>query len=202
MKTTAILETAVVAAVCMSSWVKATARDITRCDLVFEEVRSAVEKEPHKILVIVEDAMVANETCACEIVKGAITGSSANADLKRQVVLAATHIAPNMAQLIASCAGTMAPVDGGKGVVETLKEDMGLPTDGAQPTGFTSSTGDDDYNLMPDDIRGVYLIQPSSSGISTRSVPKETPAKTTTRVVNHRRPRHSIALSPSVALGP
>ena len=146
--------------------------------------------------------MVANETCACEIVKGAIAGSRANAELRRQIALTASHIAPNMAPLIAECAGASSPEDG-KGVVETVKEEIGLPLqDGLQPTGPV--WGGDDYLLLPDDIRGVYLIQPSSGGVASLSVPRTAQGSGKTRnvVAGRCRPRSSVPQSPSVAMGP
>src|SRR6478752_5941074 len=79
------------------------------CDKVAADVRAAIEANPSKVLIIVEDAMVTNETCACEIVKTALIASKANADLARQIVLTATNVAPNLTQLIAECAGECLP---------------------------------------------------------------------------------------------
>lgn len=177
------------------------AGDITRCDKVFEEVRAAVGMDPPKVLVIVEDAMVANETCACEIVKAAILGSKADRDLTKQIVLTATHIAPKMAPLIAECAGALLP---GAGVAESVKREAGIQSDGVQPLGGEDDPGGDDYNLMPGDIRGVYLIQPSTGGVSISVPPTEEKPGGSTRVVVVRRilPRQSAPQSPSVAQGP
>jgi hypothetical protein len=169
----------------------AQAGDITRCDKLFEQVRAAVEKEPQKILIIVEDAMVANEACACEIVKGAILGSHASPELRRQIVLAATHVAPNMGPVIAECAGALSR-GGGKEVVESVKQAIDVQPDSVQPPVETGSGGSD-YGLTPWDIRGVYLIQPSTGGFTTTS---------TTVVVKRLPPKHSVPQSPSVAQGP
>ena len=155
--------------------------------------------DPPKVLVIVEDAMVANETCACEIVKGAILGSKANSDLTKQIVLTATHIAPKMAPLIAECAGAISP---GRGVVEAVNREVGIQSDGVQPPGVGGGSGVDDYSLMPGDIRGVYLIQPSTGGVSISTPPAEEPGGSTTVIVKRILPRQSAAQSPSVAQGP
>lgn len=201
MKTTITLKGAVLTVAILASSPPSQAGDMTRCDRVFEEVRAAVETDPPKVLVIVEDAMVANETCACEIVKGAIIGSKANLDLTKQIVLTATHIAPKMAPLIAQCADAISP---GHGLAETvMKREVGVQPDSVQPPGGENGVGGEDYNLMPGDIRGVYLIQPSTGGVSI-SVPPADESDGTAKVVVVKRilPRQSTAQSPSVAQGP
>ncbi len=193
MKTTTTLKVATLTVATFLWPLISRAGDFTRCDKVFEEVRSAVEMEPQKILVIVEDAMVANETCACEIVKAAILASKANSDLTKQIVLTATHVAPKMAPLIAECAGALS-VGGGKDVVESVKQVIGV-----QPVEIEEGM---DYSLTPGDIRGVYLIQPSTGGYSNKTPPKEKPGGTTKVVVKRRPPKNSIPQSPSIAQGP
>jgi len=202
MKTTITLKGAVLTVAIVALSPSSQAGDMTRCDRVFEEVRPAAEMDPPKVHVIVEDAMVANETCACEIVKGAIIGSRANLDLTKQIVLTATHIAPKMAPLIAECADAISP---GHGLAETvMKREVGVQPDGVQPPGVEDGLGGEDYSLMPGDIRGVYLIQPSTGGVSISAPPAEDPGGTTTKVVVVKRilPRQSTPQSPSVAQGP
>lgn len=193
MKTTGILKTAVLTVVTVIlSW-SSPANEPTRCAAVFEEVRAAVESEPAKILVIIEDAMVAHETCACEIVKAAILASNADPELKRQIVLTATHIAPKLGPLIAACAGVN-PADI---AVATVDQDSGLPIDGA-----SSLEEGSDYSLLPDDIRGLYLIQPASGGFTTSAPPVEEAGSSTAIVSKRNPPKRSVPQSPSVALGP
>lgn len=200
MKTRIAIQSAVLTVAMFVFSLASRAGDITRCDKVFEEVRTAVEADPPKVLVIVEDAMVANETCACEIVKAAILGSKANLDLTKQIVRTATHIAPKMAPLIAECAGAILP---GGGVVETLNREVGIQPEGVQPPGGEGDPGGDDYSLMPGDIRGVYLIQPSTAGVSISIPPEEEKSGGSTTVVVRRiLPRQSTPQSPSVAQGP
>ncbi len=131
--------------------VSATA-SAANCDKVAADVRAAVEAAPQKVLIIVEDAMAANESCACEIVKAALQTSKANAELARQIVLTATNVAPNLSTLIAECARGVVVASGGKEVKQVMD---------IQPTAAASS----DYVKAPADIRGVYLIQPASGGI-------------------------------------
>lgn len=177
------------------------AEEIPRCQKVAESVRASVEKEPQKVLVIVEDAMVANENCACEIVKAAIVASNANQELARQIALTATHIAPRMATVIAECVAAVTrgrSSSGGKEVVESVKQAIGVQPESVLPGGEAGS----DYLLMPADIRGVYLIHPSTGGTITTPPEEKTPDTGTKIVVKRVPPRRSTPQSPSVALGP
>lgn len=129
------------------------------CDKVAADVRAAIEAAPSKVLLIVEDSMVANESCACEIVKTALVTSKANSDLARQIVLTATNVAPNLTQLIAECARGVLAANGTAGKTgKEVKEVLDIQPVNAGP----------DYKAAPADIRGVYLIQPSAGGITTK----------------------------------
>ena len=158
------------------------------CVKIAAEVRAAVERDPAKVLVIVEDAMVANESCACEIVKAALHASNANTDLARQIVLTATNVAPNLSNLIAECARGVVVARGGKEVKQVMD---------IQPEPYAPS----DYRTAPADIRGVYLIQPSSGGVVLKECCDDKPAtKTkTVRVVKRTPPRECEPQSPSTA---
>lgn len=138
------------------------------CDKVAADVRAAIEANPSKVLVIVEDAMVANESCACEIVKTALQASKANIDLARQIVLTATNVAPNLTQLIAECArGVIAASDTAGKTGKEVKNVLDIQPVNSGP----------DYKTAPVDIRGVYLIQPSAGGIVTKECDCDTPKK-------------------------
>jgi len=141
------------------------------CDKVAADVRAAIEAYPSKVLVIVEDAMVANEACACEIVKTAISASKANPDLARQIVLTATNVAPNLTQLIAECArGTVAAVGTAGKTGKEVKNVMEVQPVNSAPAEYA-----------PMDIRGPYLIMPSASAVVVQEcnnkVVKKTPPK-------------------------
>lgn len=133
------------------------AGDFTACDMVAKKVHSEVEVEPAKVLLIVENAMVNNEECACEIVKAAILASHANEELTKQIMLTATNVAPNKAGLISECANAMlaamTSAAGGKEVKQVIA---------VQPDPPPSTP---DYKVAPADIRGVYLIQPAAGGV-------------------------------------
>jgi len=130
----------------------AQAGDVTNCDKVAVDLRAAITADPAKVLLLVEDAMVANETCACEIVKTAILASQANSDLMKQIVLTATNVAPNKSAMIAECATAIAP-DRSKEVADTVKQSIGVQPDSP------------DYQKAAPDIRGIYLIQPAAGGV-------------------------------------
>lgn len=204
MKTTAILKTVALTAATVVWPFDSPANDVARCDKVFEEVRATVEKDPLKVLIAVEDAMVAHETCACEIVKGAIAGAKANADLTRQIVLAATHIAPQMASLIADCAGVPRPPEGGTAAVASTTPDQnpGTTPDRASSPDSEAPFDSGDYTLIPDDIRGVYLIQPATGGFAANTLSTDTSGASGTSVVKRLPPKQSVPQSPSVAQGP
>ncbi len=170
------------------------AGESTICDKVAVHVREAVEKEPLKVLVIVEDNMVANESCACEIVKAAIRASKADAEMIKQIVQTAIHIAPNRAALIAECASVVAP-DHSKGVVDVVKGVTSVQP--ADP--IVEPTSEADYNRVPSDVRGVYLVSPSTGGVTTTPPTTDKPTSTKKKVRHRSSPNHSVPQSPSVA---
>lgn len=143
--------------------VTAFAGDITNCDKVANEVRAAVTADPSKVLLVVEDAMVANESCACEIVRAAVSASKAQQDLIKQIVLTATNIAPNMSSIIFDCSSIQSEGDTSKKVLGSEKEAFEI-----QPTSPVQPQGDlEDYFAPPTSIRGVYLSQPAAGGVYT-----------------------------------
>jgi hypothetical protein len=79
------------------------------CDDISHDVTSAVLKDPSKVLMIVEDALVINEVCSCEIIKAAITASQADAALVSQIVQTAMSVAPKMSGVIMDCATSVSP---------------------------------------------------------------------------------------------
>ncbi len=143
-----------------------------KCDQISEDVRKAVATDPAKTLMIVEDALVINEACACEIVKAAIEASRADEVMKQQIVQTALAVAPKMAPVITACIGMTGEVPvaygeetdptasgkgGGKGAKSVLPV---MPVEEVQ-----------DFTYMPRDIRGVYLIAPGGVGfIGDRTV--------------------------------
>lgn len=80
------------------------------CDEISRDVSSAIKKDPTKVLMIVEDALVINEACSCEIIKAAITASQADAVMVNQIVQTALSIAPKMSGVIVDCATSLSPI--------------------------------------------------------------------------------------------
>ncbi len=172
----------------------AFAADLPNCDKIAELVRGAVEKEPQKVLIVVEDAMVTNEACAAEIVKAAILASQANSDLIKQIVATATHVAPKMAGVIAEAAASVSASPTAE-VVSNGKYAKSVQP--VQPPVIAPESSGGDYNKAPADIRGVYLTAPSAGGgtiTTTKTIIKEKKV-----IVNHTIPCDCEAQSPSVA---
>ena len=72
----------------------------THLDVYKRQVRVAVEKDPSKVLMVVEDALVINEGCAADIVKTAIIASKADPAFAAQIVKTVESVAPKMAGVI------------------------------------------------------------------------------------------------------
>ena len=142
-----------------------------QCETIAKDVQSSIAKEPSKVLMIVEDALVINEACACEIIKAAISASHADAAMVKQIVQTAVAVAPKMAPVIMECSGTTAVADGQTDVVAK-----------------TAATGKDAKNVLPEavvppkegsdystiglaDIRGLYLMQPALGGPVVTTTP-------------------------------
>jgi hypothetical protein len=140
----------------------------TRCDKLAQDVHASAEKEPSKVLMIVEDALVMNESCACEIIKAAITGSKADTALAKQIVQTAVAVAPKMSPVIIDCANNVAPgsaetsdvaqvasaTQSGKSGGKSPSESIMPPKDGKGDFSGGSNAG----------IRGVYLMAPAVGG--------------------------------------
>ena len=145
-----------------------------QCDTIAKDVEASVTKEPTKVLMIVEDALVINESCACEIVKTAIKASHADAAMVKQIVQTAVAVAPKMAPIIMDCSGS-APVEDKPETVSkaTLsgKDAKNVTPEAVVPPKDGSSSGSDYYSGAGD-IRGIYLMQPAVGGPSgTTSTP-------------------------------
>ncbi len=153
--------------------VNATAGTTTSCDKIAQDVGQAVAKQPAKVLMIVEDALVINETCACEIVRSAIAASSADQTLIKKIVETAVAVAPKMTAVIQECAGTgaeVASVDAtrsGKSGKSGPDNSILPPKDGTRSDGSISDGGSDYNQGGRVDIRGVYLSLPAAGGFVT-----------------------------------
>ncbi|MBX7211973.1 MAG: hypothetical protein K1X78_26945 [Verrucomicrobiaceae bacterium] len=136
----------------------------TTCDQIGDDVRTAIEKDPSKVLMIVEDALVINEACACEVVKAAILAAKADDATVQQIVQTALAVAPKMSAIIVECATAVAP-----GSADTL----GAISKDKRDTSSEKVPGSDFGDAWATNIRGVYLIQPAASGFVTQTESSE-----------------------------
>jgi hypothetical protein len=141
------------------------AQSSSNCSEISNDVRVAVEKDPNKVLMVVEDALVINEGCAADIVKAAIIASKADAALAGQIVQTAVSVAPKMAAFINDAASSMVP-----GLAAVAPADAELrpvtatgKNPGKNPVIPVEPVKEEDF-FIPASIRGVYLIQPPASG--------------------------------------
>lgn len=158
------------------------------CDDISRDVRAAVSKDPSKVLMILEDALVINETCACEIVKAAITASNADDASVKQIVQTALAVAPKMSAVITECAAAAAPGSGNSiASVSSGKDKTSFTNTGSEKNPIGSmlasgsknpsssiiapeaSEGSDFSDSWATNIRGVYLIQPAAAGFITQT---------------------------------
>lgn len=189
------------------------------CSDVANDVRTAVSKDPSKVLMIVEDALVINESCACEIVKAAIMASNADKALVERITQEAIDVAPKMAAIIAECANAVVPgsVAAAEPAAETVAaaEPAAETATAAEPTSSGKNPKnpvmpvvppppadrDDDvaFGQGPIDIRGVYLIQPAATGFVTSRTEVTVRKRPAPRTPHSRRTRTPVPMSPSIA---
>lgn len=141
------------------------AQTANNCADIASDVKAAVEKDPSKVLMVVEDALVINEGCAADIVKAAITASKADAKQAEQIVQTAVSVAPKMAVAINEAAGSVVP--GLVAVAPDSEPERPVTVAGGKNPGKNPVTpaapAKEDF-FVPSTIRGVYLIQPPASG--------------------------------------
>jgi hypothetical protein len=147
------------------------------CDQISGDVRKAISSDPAKTLMIVEDALVINEACACEIVRTAIDASKADESLKQQIVQTALAVAPKMAPAITECAGVSGNIPVPVPAATAPAEDAEVTysgksgKDGKSVLPVTPPPPVEEFTYIPRDIRGIYLIAPGGVGvIGERSV--------------------------------
>lgn len=127
---------------------------ISDCAAVGRKVKSAVEQDPTKVLVILEDSLTAHPDCACEVVKGTILGADADKELVKQIVITAVNTVEDKAAEIAECAVHAAP-DAAKYVKAGLEEALGeVIAASGKSAPFVAGA--------PIGVSGVYLIPPVS----------------------------------------
>ena len=151
------------------------------CDTVGAKVKKDVAKKPTQVLVIVDQAISKNESCACEVVKAAIEAADAkkNGEMVREIVITAVTAAQGMAATIAECAVATSPSSAAEikaGLSEVFESASSEGAKGGAKDVYYSSKDakevieeDDDFGPAPVVISGVYLIAPvapSSGGVA------------------------------------
>ena len=146
------------------------------CESVGASVKKDVAKTPSKVLVIVDEAISKNESCACEIVKAAIEAADAkkNGELVREIVVTAVNAAQGMAATIAECAVAVSPSSASE-IKSGLSEVFEGASGGAKSSYYSSKGGKEvveeveDFGSEPVVISGVYLISPVAPSASSIS---------------------------------
>ncbi len=142
------------------------------CEGIAKDVSTAVAKEPGKVLMIVEDALVINETCANSIIKAAIVASNANATLVNQIVQTGISVAPKMTAAIMDAASAAAP---GASITGPVVVAAPSGKEAKNPIPVVEAE-DDDFVAVPSSLRGIYLLQPPPGGFLPRD-PKKRPCE-------------------------
>lgn len=144
-----------------------TAQGVGNCADIANDVTAAVSKDPSKVLMVVEDALVINEGCASDIVKAAILSSKADAVLANQIVQTAVSVAPKMAGVINDAASSVVPGLAAVAPAAELPErpvTIAEKNPGKNPVVPASPPVREPDFFIPASIRGVFLIQPPASG--------------------------------------
>jgi hypothetical protein len=144
------------------------------CESVGASVKKDIAKTPSKVLVIVDQAISKNESCACEIVKAAIEAADAkkNGALVREIVVTAVNSAQGMAATIAECAVAVSPSSASE-IKSGLSEVFEGASGGAKSAYYSSKGGKEiieeveDFGPEPVVISGVYLISPVAPSASS-----------------------------------
>lgn len=145
----------------------ALAQAPANCSEIANDVSVAVGKDPSKVLMVVEDALVINEGCAADIVKAAIVASKADPAQANQIVQTAVSVAPKMAAVINDAASSVVP---GLVAAAPVTPEVVQPVvvseknPGKNPVVPVEAPVVEEDFFIPSTIRGVYLIQPPASG--------------------------------------
>ena len=111
------------------------------CRVVAAEVQSLIQGAPAMTLTVVEDALVANPGCVCEIIRTAIAASNADAVMVKKIVYTAVTTTQQHAPTIAECAVAAAPehADAVRAAFAEAFEDVDRKKPGKKPVQVASS---------------------------------------------------------------
>lgn len=139
------------------------------CAGIAANVTAAVIKEPGKVLMIVEDALVINESCVCEIIAAAISASKADQQLVTQIVQTAIAVVPKQSSTIMDCAklASSGMVNNEMTATASGKEAKNVSLDSPEP----ETELDSPEPTVP--VRGVYLMQTPAGGFLPRTADRD-----------------------------
>ncbi len=170
MKTVSISRTTSVLAcfLLLAGVAKSSAQTVVNCTEISNDVRVAVEKDPSKVLMVVEDALVINEGCAADIVTTAITASKADPALAGQIVQTGISVAPKMAGVIQAAASSIVPGLAVTAPAAQIERPVTVVDRNPKNPIVVDKNpiipaSEPDF-FIPSNIRGVFLIQPPISG--------------------------------------
>lgn len=121
------------------------------------------------MLMIIEDALVINESCVCEIITAAISASNADQQLVTQIVQTSISVVPKKSSVIMDCAKLSSAGIMSSGMTATAsgKDAKNVSLDSPEP----ETELDSPEPNVP--VRGVYLMQPPVGGFLPRTREKE-----------------------------
>lgn len=138
------------------------------CADICNDVKIAVEKDPSKVLMILEDALVINEGCAADIVKMAITASKADEVLAEQIVQTGVSVAPKMEVAINEAATSLLP--GLKTAASVIKRPIAVSEKNPGKNPVEPKTLDSpEPTVSTGPVRGILLLPPVSGPLPPRT---------------------------------
>ena len=139
------------------------------CTGIAANVTAAITKEPTKVLMIIEDALVINENCVCEIIAAAISASKADQQLVTQIVQTAISVVPKQSATIMDCAKMAS-----SGIVNS---EVRAQVSGKESKNVTLESPEPETELESPEpnvpVRGVYLMQAPAGGFLPRTSDKD-----------------------------
>ena len=81
----------------------------SKCFSLALRVGQRIKEDPSSLLEVTASEVASNPTCACEVVKAALTAAKADPDMVAQVVEASALASPESLRIIAQCAIAVAP---------------------------------------------------------------------------------------------
>lgn len=94
------------------------------CIEVATKLEQEIATEPARVLLAVEDALRANDACACQVIKSAISLSKADPKLVGEIVSTAISTSPSSASAIGECALRESP-SASKEIKDAMKNALG-----------------------------------------------------------------------------